>query len=142
MLYDASLSTWDHHAHYILDGVYHGFRVIDPEASIPVYNVSNYKSCYSPTMYKKVSRTLNNELLTDKISLVGYVPNQIHVLSAIHKANGDVRIIKPCSKPNHILVNNLMKNVFSKFCYTKLDNVILQVNPNDFTATIDLQSAY
>ena len=35
-----------------------------------------------------------------------------------------------------------MKEVFSKFAYTKLDHVIAHARPNFFMATLDLQSAY
>ena len=133
---------WDPDSHFILDGVYNGFRVIDPNSTVPIYHVHNYKSCYSPAAYAKVSHTLAQELSNDKLSLSTDRPTQIHAMGALPKKDGGIRIITDCSMPRKSSVNNYMKNVFSHFSYNTIDEVIKHVKPNCFMATIDLQSAY
>ena len=142
MLYDENNLTWERDSHFILDGIYSGFRVIDPSSTIPIYEVNNYKSCSTATAHAKVTKTLCSELQSGKISYVNVDKTQIHALGALPKSNGDIRIITDCSKPDKLSVNNYMKDVFSKFSYNRLDDVISQVQQNNYMATLDLQSAY
>ena len=120
MLYHDGL--YDEDAHYILDGVYHGFPVLDPDSNVPIYNVNNYRSCYLDHSKFKLEQTLKEELSSDKLSVVLGVPTQIHALGALPKKDGGVRIITDCSKPDKISVNNHMKEVFSRFSYKTIGN--------------------
>ena len=142
MLYDDSTDTWDRDSHFILDGVFHGFRVLDRDCTIPIYRVENYKSCYNTTACSKLEKTLHDKLINGKLSVTSQTPRNVHAMGALPKQNGNIRIITDCSKPNFISVNNYMKEVFSTFSYTKLDDVISQIGQGDYMATIDLESAY
>ena len=140
MLYDGF--SWDPDALFILDGVYNGFRVVDPGASIPVYDCKNYISCFNNGNTEKMNNILYNELATGKVSVTTLKPTQIHALGAILKPNGSIRHITDCSRPDHLSVNNYMKATFSSFSFNTIDDVILDVKPNSYMATVDLQSAY
>ena len=115
MLYDESSDSWDRNAHYVLEGVYHGFRVLDAGDSIPTYSVQNYSLYFAAKAYSKVTETLIDEISSGKLGFTSTQPTQMHALGAIPKPNGSYRIITDCSKPDKISVNNYMKEVFFHF---------------------------
>ena len=127
---------------FILDGVYNGFRVVDPEAQVPNYDCKNYNSCFSSSNAEKLSNVLINELQAEKISIVTSKPAQIHALGAIPKPDGSIRHITDCSRPLKSSVNNYMKGTFSKFSFNTIDDVIPHIKPDSYMCTVDLQSAY
>ena len=142
ILYDRHLHVWDQDAHFLLDGVFNGFQVLDNNSDLTTYHVPNYNSCFDELTKSKISKTITSELSACKLSIVPNPPSQIHALGAIPKSNGDVRIITDCSEPKKQSVNNYMKQVFSRFSYNQLDDVIPHIMPGYFMATVDLQSAY
>ena len=133
---------WDEDALFILDGVYNGFAVVDKDADISTYCCSNYNSCFKDDNYNKMSSILKSELDSDKLSFAAASPHQVHALGAVPKPNGAVRHITDCSRPALSSVNNYMKETFSRFSFQTIDDVIKQISPNCFMATIDLQDAY
>ena len=140
LLYDDN--TWDHDSLFILDGVFNGFRVIDPNAAIPVYDCKNYKSCFKDDNNQKMNLVLTNELLSGKISIPKEKPDQIHALGAVPKPNGSVRHITDCSRPLKSSVNNYMNDTFSSFSFNTIDDIVKDVSPSSYMATVDLQDAY
>ena len=54
--------VWDTDSLYLLDGVYNGFKVVDPGAKVPIYDCQNYKSCFDGENYYKMDSVLNKEL--------------------------------------------------------------------------------
>ena len=140
ILYDGY--SWDADALFILDGVFHGFRAVDPLVEVPIYDCKNYSSCFDPIYKEKMNYVLLNELGASKVSISDAKPTQIHALGAIPKPNGAVRHITDCSRPRHISVNNYMKSTFSKFSFNTIDDVILNISPSSFMATVDLKDAY
>ena len=140
MLYDGV--TWDPDSLFILDGVYHGFRAIDPDSVVPNYDCRNYTSCFEPNNHRKMQTIMERELASGKISLSNIKPSQIHSLGAVPKPNDAVRHITDCSRPKHISVNNFMKDTFSTFSFNTIDDVITEVKPHSYMATVDLQDAY
>ena len=135
-------NSWDTDALFILDGVYNGFKVIDPTANIPIYECKNYNSCYSSSNMVKMENILLKELNSDKISISAIKPDQIHALGAIPKPDGSIRHITDCSRPCKISVNNYMKDTFSRFSFNTIDVVVPNVTPYSYMATVDLQDAY
>ena len=138
----SSGKNWDEDALFILDGVYNGFRVIDPDATIPTYECKNYQSCFNGDNYPKMCAILQNELDAGKVSIAVTKPLQIHSLGAIPKPNGSVRHITDCSLPRLDSVNNFMKNTFSTFSYNTIDDVLPHVHNGSYMTTIDFQDAY
>ena len=132
----------DPDALFIMDGVYKGFKVIDPGAEIPIYQCPNYKSCFSGDNYAKMNCVLGKEYCEGKISITSNKPSQIHSLGAIPKPNGSIRHITDCSLPDKYSVNNFMRQTFSSFSFNTIDNIIVDVKPGSYMATVDLQDAY
>ena len=36
------IDTWDYDSHFLLDGIMHGFKLVDPQAVIAPYSTKNY----------------------------------------------------------------------------------------------------
>ena len=135
-------NKWDFDSMFILDGVLNGFRVVDPDAEIPLYDCKNYNSCFSENNYEKMNQIMHSELSAGKISIANTKPLQIHALGAIPKPNGSVRHITDCSRPVGKSVNKFMSSTFSKFSYNTIDDAITHVTTGSYMATVDLQDAY
>ena len=133
---------WDSDALYLLDGVYNGFRVVDPDAAVPIYDCKNYYSCYEGDNSWKMNNVIINELNEGKLSISLKKPEQIHALGAVPKPNGSVRHITDCSRPTKISVNNFMRQTFSSFSFNTLDKVVKDIPTGSFMCTVDLQDAY
>ena len=140
MLYDQKV--WDEDAHFILDGVMNGFRVVDPSANVPIYDCQNYNSCFEKGNKTKMNDIINTEMRAGKLSHVDKKPSQIHSLGAINKPNGSIRHITDCSRPVGSSINNFMGSTFSRFSYTTIDDAVKHVNVDSYMATVDLQDAY
>ena len=135
-------NSYDHDALFILDGVFNGFKVVDRAADIPIYDRSNYKSCFIEENFSKMNNILLSELASGKLSYAAEKPLQIHSLGAVAKPNGAVRHMTDCSMPDKLSVNNFMKSTFSSFSFNTLDDIITQVSRDSYMATVDLQDAY
>ena len=140
LLFDGE--SWDPNAFYLLDGVYNGFRVVDPNAAVPIYDCQNYLSCFDGHNAEKMKTVIAKEVNEGKFSIVINKPSQIHALGAVPKPNGSVRHITDCSRPLKNSVNNFMRQTFSTFSFNTIDTVIKNVSPGSFMATVDLQDAY
>lgn len=66
--------------HYILDGVIHGFRVVDRTATLDDYYCKNYSSCFEENNLDKLRRVVNSECLAGKLSHVTNRPKCVHVI--------------------------------------------------------------
>lgn len=135
-------NIWDHNAHFLIDGKTFGFKVVNPQETIPVYDCSNYRMCFVDGSYKKVSSIIENELIKEKLTRLYDKPNCIHALGAIKKRAGGYRIITDCSKPEDLAVNKYMDNVFQNFSYINYDDIVPVVQQGSYLSTIDLKSAY
>ena len=133
---------WDFDSLFILDGVFNGFKVLDPSSSIKIYDCKNYKSCFREGNYEKMCAILTDELHSGKLSVTSEKPYQIHSLGAIPKPSGSVRHITDCSRPTFDSVNKYMKSTCSTFSFNTLDDIIKDVKPGSYMATVDLQNAY
>ena len=140
MLYNGA--SWDRDSMFILDGVYNGFRAVDPSAQVPIYDCKNYNSCFSQSNATKINAILTKELEADKISIVTTKPTQIHALGAIPKPDTSVRHITDCSRPQYFSVNAYMKDTFSTFSFNTIDDVVPHIKSYSYMATVDLQNAY
>lgn len=74
---------WDINAHYILDGVFYGFHVIDPILPPISYHQQNYSSCYFGEVEEKLFSLLWGEIKAGKLSILHKVPDCVHALGAV-----------------------------------------------------------
>ena len=127
---------------YLLDGVYNGFKIIDPSAEVPTYDCKNYNSCFEGDNAAKMRTVIDKELMEGKLTVTSKKPEQIHALGAVLKPNGAVRHITDCSRPRFSSVNNFMHQTFSSFSFNTVDTVIKDISAGSYMSTVDLQDAY
>lgn len=65
---------WDINAHYILNGIWYGFHVMDPVMPDLSYCQRNYSSCYVKGVEEKMSNLLWSEIEAGKLSIVANLP--------------------------------------------------------------------
>lgn len=134
--------SWDPDVHYLLDGVVHGFRMLDADACVPSYVCENYSSCFKPQVKKSMNCLISEEISSGKLSVVEKKPNCIHAMGAIAKEDCKICPITDCKRPLGTSVNLYTSNVFTSFEFVKFDEILSMVQKGSFMATTDLKSAY
>lgn len=138
MLSSGDNYDWD--VEFILDGVLHGFHVVDNDAQIPSYNQKNYGSCYIPAHYEKLSKLIEFEYTCGKLSKVEQSSHCTHAIGVVKKK--DTRKIRPITdrkRPLDISVNNFTDKVWEKFNFVTVDMVVQSIIGGKwFMSTVDL----
>ena len=131
----------DSNAEYIYEGVRNGFNIVDQGFS-GSYCCKNYNSILDEEFSSQMDSTLAEELQAGKVSLVEGPPTCVHALGAVRKANGKLRPITDCRRPEGDSINNYMTTTCNEFTFTKLDSVAEYMTGNCWFAVLDLKSAY
>ena len=128
-------------ANYIFRGVSEGFCIVDSrfEGS---YICHNYDSILQPDSKQKMDKIIRQEIATDKVSKVDFVPSCIHSLGAIRKDSGKIRPITDCKRPLGSSINNYMSEVCQDFSYISIDDVTSVMSPGCYFSVLDIQAAY
>lgn len=135
-------NSWDWDSHYILDGMVHGFHMLDRSPSIKSYEIANYDSCFTRNAKKKLSALIREELADQKLSLCQSKPTCVHALGVILKESGGIRPITDCSRPTGNSVNCYTEESFSTFSFVKLDEIFQKVHKGYYLCTVDIKAAY
>ena len=98
---------WDFNSHYLLDGVCHGFKLIDPGAQLESYYCENYKSA-TKDAFVEINDIVCKELKSNKLTIVEQQPHCVHALGAVEKSSGGYRPITDASRPSMKSINNYM----------------------------------
>ena len=133
--------TWDIDSHFLLDGVCHGFKLVDPKADIESYQGINYGSA-TVSARTEIDKIMSKELGSGKLTVVDTQPHCVHSLGAVPKSSGGFRPITDASKPDGKSINNYMKETFSTFKYKSVDLVSENLQEREFMAVTDITSAY
>ena len=132
---------WDVNAHYLLDGVCHGFKLVDPGASVDSYICTNYSSA-TIDAFTAINDIIAKELESDKLTIVSVPPHCIHAMGAVKKSSGGYRPIMDASRPDSVSINNYMEATFKSFSYKSVDTVSDRMTPMCWMGVSDLKSAY
>lgn len=133
--------TVDEDSHFILDGVLHGFKIVDPHAVVPEYETGNYSSA-TVKAFDFINNLLLDELGSGKLSLVKDKPRCVHALGAVPKATGGYRPISDASRPEGCSINAFMSVTFQHFQFSKMDDICRIIVPHCFLAVSDIAAAY
>jgi len=122
-----------------MEGVTNGFRLsFDSPTPVKKVLVKNYFSCFK---YRNaVESQILEELENGRYLFTETQPSIVSALGALPKKNGKIRLIHDCSRPSGAAANDFA--IRDKFKYTTLQDAIKMINPGDFLAKVDLQSAY
>lgn len=146
-LSDLNVSQWelelknDIDKSFLLDGIRHGFSIVDREVVEQNVDVENHASSVNKTNKHKVEALLLSEINNGRYVTVCNKPNICSPLAAIEKTDGSLRLIHDASRPAHLALNDYSDvNVTVK--YQSVRNAIELLAPGSFMCKIDLKSAY
>lgn len=133
---------WDVNAHFLLDGIFYGFHVVNPELPHVSYYQKNYWSCYTTEAEEKLSKLIWEEMDAGKLARVNVLPDCIHSMGAVRKTTGGYRPITDCSEPGEEAINSYMESIYEPFKYIRLEDILGGLCRGQYLSVIDLQAAY
>ena len=131
----------DSDALFLMDGVLHGFKLVDPGVEMDSYISENYHSA-SVQSKDEMDVLIKTELLQGKLKKVIDRPVCVHAMGAIKKSSGKISNITDCSRPEGSSINSFMNETFSTFSYKSVDTVVDMLQPGDSMAVTDISNAY
>lgn len=91
---------------FVLDGILHGFNVVNKNDDIPSYYCKNYASCFVDDNLEKLRNIIETEVTAGKLTLVESTPTCVHSMGVIKKRDSTkICPITDCSKPDLVSVN-------------------------------------
>ena len=138
---DAIPSIEDDERDYLWKGILSGFDIVDDNCPSS-YVCENYNSILEPKFRKEMTELLEKEVLEHKVSVTASPPRCIHALGAVVKANGKLRPITDCSRPDNLSINNFMLTTFETFTYKSVEDAVQVLDEGDFMCVVDISSAY
>ena len=128
----------DFDAQFILEGLEHGFDIIDLDA-VPVQaEFRNHKSAMDNR--HKVEAIIQNEIECGNYEVVDAKPLIVSALGAVPKDEDDIRLIHDCSLPDGRAVNDYAS--YEPFSLQSFDDAMKTVTRDSFMCKIDLRAAY
>lgn len=127
---------------YLLQGITEGFKIVDDIHTIPSYDNKNYLSVYANESSRCIDDLIKSELQEKKYIVSDHKPKCVHSLGAVPKSGGGYRPITDCSRPVGKSVNSFMETTASVFSYQTVDYVCELMQPGDYSASVDISSAY
>ena len=126
---------------YIVDGLRHGFRIVDNVDVIPQYDRDNYDSAEKDTAKPLLDKLFAKELSLGRISRVVNRPHCVHSIGAVEKKGCvDLRPITDCSSPRNDSINAYMD--YPKQRFKTIDHACKFMSPNCWMAGADICQAY
>ncbi|XP_069109109.1 LOW QUALITY PROTEIN: uncharacterized protein [Argopecten irradians] len=125
---------------YILEGVKHGFKLLESNLeSISTVEADNYSSCTK--YFDLVEKQIKHELLHGNYKVTASKPTIISALGAIPKSSSKVRLIHDASRPSKLSLNDHILSDCS--CeYMDLREATKHITPGCYMAKVDLSNAY
>lgn len=140
--YELSFVSDARQRQFLYEGVSQGFKIVDSNKSIPVYDCTNYNSCFTPQVNEYLTNLFIREELEGKIIPAASSPQCIHAIGAIPKRDGTYRPITDCRCPLNYSINNFMESTALPFKYNSLDDVCDRLSRGDFMCCTDIKAAY
>lgn len=126
---------------FILNGINHGFSLIDCDPSeLQPAVVPNHNSATNPRSLSKVEHRIKAELEDGNYIISDTKPTMVSALAAIEKPDGDIRLIHDLSRPHGYSVNDFASK--EECHYTSLDDALAFCKPGSWMCKIDLKWAY
>lgn len=123
-----------------MNGIKHGFHIVDSEKIIHQVDVDNYKSATTGENFARVEAQIKSEIHNGHYEIVQEKPTIVSAIGAIKKQDSKVRIIHDCSRPPGKAVNDFAST--NHFQYQSIQDAIDLITPNGFIAKCDLSAAF
>ena len=144
------MSAWeeelgeDFDREFILQGIQHGFDLIDMDIDKSCINkceVDNYSSATDSGIIDKVEEQILHEVSEGNYVICKDKPTIVSAIGTVPKPNSnDIRLIHDCSKPMGGSLNHFA--TIEKTKYQSIDDAVKLSSHKCFYAKIDLKSAY
>lgn len=128
------------HRDYILDGVEHGFNIVEPDRIFGFVSMRNHWSAVSNECKKMVEKAICTELNNGRYVVARERPRIVSPLAAIRKSNGDIRLIHDCSRPHGQSLNDAAVSI--KVKYESLRDAEKFLEQGMYLCKVDLSTAY
>ena len=125
----------------LLEGIKHGFHIVDSEVCPEYASMSNYKSATCSANFAMVQAQIVEELEESRYIVSSEKPQIVSALGAIPKSSGGVRLIHDCSRPSGLAVNDYAP-LGEKVRFQSVDDAVRLLYPGGYSAKVDLRSAY
>ena len=97
----------DHDKEFLLNGIWYGFDIIDPDVQIKPVNCKNHPSAQPGSLlHEKATKQILKEIENGNYVFCDSKPDIISPMAAIPKPDGDVCLIHDCSWPSGKSVND------------------------------------
>ena len=128
---------------FIMDGLKHGFDVIDKDNvldNIPPVECDNHKSATASDVRDRVEQRKKEEIQDGNYVIVHDKPWIVSPLSVVPKPDGDIRSMHDMSMPPSYVVNDYASKDPCK--YQTIHDAIGLLQPGWYMAKVDLKWAY
>lgn len=85
---------------------------------------------------------VKKEISNGVLEVVSEKPKCIHLLGAVGKPDGGIRLITDCSLPVGKCINDNMQGLTQKFSFKSVDSVVHLMEKGDYVTVVDIKSAY
>lgn len=127
---------------FILEGVAHGFDIIEPESVVVPVEMENHKSVSKGSeWYKLAQDQICTEIELGNYVVVNHKPLVVSALGAVPKDSGSIRLIHDCSLPRGRCVNDYAP-LENKLKFQSVDDAVSLLCPGYWLAKLDLKAAY
>ena len=131
----------DEDAHFLLDGIAHGFKLVPDISLVSSCDSKNYRSAKDGTTKPLLDKLFLEEVQLQRFTLVDTKPHRIQAIGAVPKKNSTTpRPITDCSRPFHDSLNSYLSA--DTFTFDSIDDVVNLSHPFSFYAVVDIKSAY
>jgi hypothetical protein len=124
---------------FLLNGIQHGFCIIDSDSQLVDASHPNHRSATSN--YQTTSDLINNEIMLGHYVKSPVKPTIISPIGLIPKSDGGNRLIHDCSMPHGMSVNDYTVH-FEKYRYETVDVAVGMVKKGYYMAKVDIKAAY
>ncbi|MEW8544940.1 MAG: reverse transcriptase domain-containing protein [Candidatus Thiodiazotropha sp.] len=127
---------------FLLNGIRHGFDIIDRDIQIKPTKSKNHPSARpgSP-LYEKATKQILQEIENGHYVICHTPPAIVSPMAAIPKPDGDVRLIHDCSRPSGKSVNDYCSSEWGQK-FSRVDDAAALMTDGCYFAKVDLKSAY
>lgn len=131
----------DANREYVMNGIYHGFRITNIDDGGLCARQANHPSAYSEANKCAVEEQIKTEIENGRYVITNKPPNIISALAAIPKQDSnDVRLIHDASRPHGASINDYAEG--QSYTCSTVQTAAGLVNRGAYMGKIDLSSAY
>ena len=127
---------------FILNGIRHGFDIVDPGATpTPVETDNNRSARPGAPLYEQATQQILSEIEQGNYIVCTDKPSIVSPFSALPKPDGGVRLIHDGSQPAGASMNDYA-TLEDHYRFQTIDDAAQLMAPGWYMAKVDLKSAY